>query len=66
VLTGHKAEAVPLVVEAEQRISESLGLRSDLRTRAWVTRQLMNLPQFLWQVFPYVDDLFGKKKPEQD
>ncbi|WP_410618217.1 TIR domain-containing protein [Amycolatopsis sp. cmx-8-4] len=66
VLTGHKAEAVPLVVEAEQRISESLGLRSDLRTRAWVTRALMNLPQFLWQVFPYLDDLFGKKKPEQD
>lgn len=66
VLTGHKDEAVPLVVEAERRISESLGLRSDLRTRAWVTRQLMNLPQFLWQVFPYFDDLFGKKKPEQD
>jgi hypothetical protein len=65
-LTGHKAEASLLVTEAERRIGESLGWRSDLRTRAWVTRALMNLPVLVWQLFPHLDDLFGKKKPEPD
>lgn len=65
-LTGHKPEASELVTEAEQRIGESLGWRSDLRMRAGVTRVLMNLPVLVWQLFPHLDDLFGKKKPEED
>jgi hypothetical protein len=65
-LTGNKAEAVALITEAEKRIKESLGWRSDLRTRAGITRVLMNLPVFVWQRFPHLEDLFGKKQPEQD
>ncbi|MEU4247743.1 TIR domain-containing protein [Amycolatopsis sp. NPDC026612] len=65
-LTGRKEEAVPLVVEAERRIGECLGWRSELRNRAGVTRALMNLPVFVWQLFPHLDALFGKKKPEPD
>jgi hypothetical protein len=65
-LCGDKDAAVPLVVEADRRIGESLGWRAELRNRAWITRALMNLPVIVWRFFPYVDDLFGKKKPEED
>jgi hypothetical protein len=65
-LCGDKDAAVPLVVEADRRIGESLGWRSELRNRAGITRALMNLPVVVWRLFPYVDDLFGKKKPEED
>ncbi|MFJ9781470.1 TIR domain-containing protein [Amycolatopsis sp. NPDC101161] len=66
MLTGDKATAVPLVTEAEQRIGEALGWRAELRNRAGITRLLMNLPVFVWQLFPHLDNLFGKKKPEED
>jgi tetratricopeptide (TPR) repeat protein len=66
MLTGDKAAAVPLVAEAEHRIGQSLGWRSELRNRAGITRLLMNLPVLVWQLFPHLDNLFGKKKPEED
>ncbi|OXM70612.1 tetratricopeptide repeat protein [Amycolatopsis vastitatis] len=65
-LTGDKDAAVPLVVEADRRIGEALGWRSELRNRAGVTRALMNLPVIVWRLFPYIDVLFGKKNPEED
>ncbi|WIY05133.1 TIR domain-containing protein [Amycolatopsis mongoliensis] len=66
MLTGDKAAAVPLVAEAERRIGEALGWRAELRNRAWVTGLLMNLPVVVWQLFPHLDNLFGKKSPEED
>jgi tetratricopeptide (TPR) repeat protein len=66
MLTGDKATAVPLVAEAERRIGEALGWRAELRNRAWVTGLLMNLPVLVWQLFPHLDNLFGKKSPEED
>lgn len=66
MLTGDKATAVPLISEAERRIGQSLGWRAELRNRAWVTGVLMNLPVVVWQLFPHLDNLFGKKKPEED
>ncbi|WP_329054466.1 TIR domain-containing protein [Amycolatopsis sp. NBC_01488] len=66
MLTGDKTAAVPLVAEAERRIGQSLGWRSELRNRAGVTRLLMNLPVLVWQLFPHLDTLFGKKSPEED
>jgi len=63
-LTGRKADGEPLVAEAEERIGDVLGWRADLRTRAAVTKLLMNLPPFVWRIFPHVDELFGKKKQE--
>ncbi|MGW4520531.1 TIR domain-containing protein [Amycolatopsis sp. NPDC004378] len=65
-LNGDNDEAVPLVVEAEQRIGEALGWRAELRNRAGITRALMNLPVIIWQLFPHLENLFGKKKPEED
>ena len=66
MLTGDKATAVPLVGEAERRIGEALGWRAELRNRAWVTGLLMKLPVLVWQLFPHLDNLFGKKSPEED
>jgi Flp pilus assembly protein TadD len=66
MLTGDKAAAVPLVTEAERRIGDALGWRAELRNRAWVTGLLMKLPVLVWQLFPHLDNLFGKKSPEED
>jgi len=66
MLSGDKAAAVPLVTEAERRIGDALGWRAELRNRAWVTGLLMNLPVLVWQLFPHLDNLFGKKSPEED
>ncbi|HEY3466186.1 MAG TPA: tetratricopeptide repeat protein [Amycolatopsis sp.] len=60
-MTGHKRTAVPLVVEADRRIGESLGWQAELRNRAGVTRALMNLPPFAWRLFAGFDEFFGKK-----
>ncbi|MEV6622163.1 TIR domain-containing protein [Amycolatopsis sp. NPDC051106] len=66
MLTGDKAAAVPLVTEAERRIGDALGWRAELRNRAWVTGLLMKLPVLVWQLFPHLDNLFGKKSPEEN